>query len=98
MTVSNDQPFTPSAAGNGLMGQLHTYCSPLDSIRDGVLDDRIVNPLQQHLAEDLAVANTLYQLPPDLAAFAGRKVELETIMARLMPAAQPEQQIGRAHV
>ncbi|MEO0869227.1 MAG: NB-ARC domain-containing protein, partial [Cyanobacteria bacterium J06642_11] len=87
----NDQPFIPLAAGRGLGDNLHNYCSPLDTVTDGVLDDHIVEQIQHNLLEYLMSADMRYQLPPDLSSFAGRQIELETVMTRLMSAAQPEQ-------
>ena len=86
-----DQPFTVSTADNASENRLYSYCSPLDTLAKGVLDNRSVDQIRQSLDEYWAGADSQNQLPPDIGTFAGRQTELKSIVTQLKSTARVDQ-------
>ncbi|MEL6382691.1 MAG: NB-ARC domain-containing protein [Cyanobacteria bacterium J06626_18] len=87
----SDQPFIPSTAGNASDNQPHTYCSPLETLAKGELDERGSKQMRQNLHEYLVRANLRDQLPPDIPSFVGRLNELQAIAQHLTPVVPVDQ-------
>ncbi|MGF1521139.1 MAG: NB-ARC domain-containing protein [Leptolyngbyaceae cyanobacterium] len=92
----SDQPFIPSTVDNLSENKLHTYCTPLDTLAKGVLDNRKIEQIQQNLHEYRVRSNLQDQLPPDILSFAGRLNELQAIAEHLIPADQAHQTLAPA--